>query len=201
DDAGTTFEPDRNLITWAGGLDGGGSIAADRAGGVFVAWHALAGAGDESGRAVFLAKSFDDGETFAREEKISASQIGACGCCGLGALADGTRGVFVLYRAATNRTDRDATLLASSDSGATFSATDLQSWKINTCPMSSHALAASERSVYAAWETAGQIFFGKIANGKVPRVLAVPGEARDRKHPSLAVNARGDVLLAWSEGT
>jgi hypothetical protein len=33
------FEPQRNLITWAGGLDGGGTIAADSKGRVYVAWH------------------------------------------------------------------------------------------------------------------------------------------------------------------
>src|SRR2546430_1461080 len=31
-DAGTAFEPPRNLITWAGKLDGGGTVAADKKG-------------------------------------------------------------------------------------------------------------------------------------------------------------------------
>jgi DNA-binding beta-propeller fold protein YncE len=37
DDAGTAFEPQRNLIQVAAGLDGGGSVAADQAGNVYVA--------------------------------------------------------------------------------------------------------------------------------------------------------------------
>ena len=41
-DAGTAFEPQRNVIQSAPGLDGGGSLAADGAGNVYVAWHAPA---------------------------------------------------------------------------------------------------------------------------------------------------------------
>ena len=40
-DAGTAFEPERNLMHRSFGLDGGGSIAADRAGNVYVAWHGI----------------------------------------------------------------------------------------------------------------------------------------------------------------
>src|SRR5262249_38664040 len=39
-DDGTAFEPQRNVIRSAVGLDGGGSVAADRMGNVYVAWHA-----------------------------------------------------------------------------------------------------------------------------------------------------------------
>jgi hypothetical protein len=39
-DAGTEFEPERNLIHAAYGLDGGGAVAADTAGDVYVFWHA-----------------------------------------------------------------------------------------------------------------------------------------------------------------
>ena len=39
-DDGTAFEPQRNVIQHAVGLDGGGSVAADAAGNVHVAWHA-----------------------------------------------------------------------------------------------------------------------------------------------------------------
>src|SRR5207245_9711029 len=39
-DAGTAFERERNVIQSAFGLDGGGSVAADEEGNVYVAWHA-----------------------------------------------------------------------------------------------------------------------------------------------------------------
>src|ERR1051326_7546330 len=38
-DQGTAFEPQRNLMLRTFGLDGGGTIAADAAGNVYVAWH------------------------------------------------------------------------------------------------------------------------------------------------------------------
>ena len=40
-DPGTAFEPQRNLLHETGGLDGGGTLAADGAGNVWVAWHAM----------------------------------------------------------------------------------------------------------------------------------------------------------------
>jgi hypothetical protein len=57
--------------------------------------------------------------------------------------------------------------------------------------------------VYAAWETSGQVYFGKVdANApSISKVIAAPGEGKERKHPVLAVNGRGDVLMAWTEGT
>lgn len=67
DAAGMSFEPQRNLITWAGGLDGGGTLAANRTGDVYVAWHADPGQGGEDKRAVYLARSSDNGKTFGRE--------------------------------------------------------------------------------------------------------------------------------------
>src|SRR5579872_4230394 len=61
-----TFEPQRNVISKAYGLDGGGSVAADLEGNVYVAWHAGDGTGEEN-RRVWLARSTDEGQTFDRE--------------------------------------------------------------------------------------------------------------------------------------
>ena len=53
----------------------------------------------------------------------------------------------------------------------------------------------------AAWETAGQVQYRRIgADGEGGGRMA-PGSERARRHPSLAVNIRGEVLLAWTEGT
>ena len=49
-DAGDAFEPQRNVIQRRPGLDGGGSVAADGEGNVYVAWHAPTEAKDESAR-------------------------------------------------------------------------------------------------------------------------------------------------------
>ncbi len=83
-DAGTAFEPERDVITSARGLDGGGSVAADNQGSVFVLWHApIPGSTNgEAGRGVFVARSRDDGGSFAPEHLASPRNAGACGCCG-----------------------------------------------------------------------------------------------------------------------
>src|SRR5262249_20447454 len=82
-DAGTAFEPQRNLIQAAAGLDGGGSVAADASGNVAVAWHApKPGTQGEVSRRVWVALSADEGKTFAREKPVSEPATGVCGCCG-----------------------------------------------------------------------------------------------------------------------
>src|SRR4051794_1753465 len=82
---GTGFEPQRNLMTKSAVLDGGGSLAADRNGNVYVAWHGLGAdlAKGEENRKVWVAISNDDGKTFAAEKSAWNEKTGACGCCGM----------------------------------------------------------------------------------------------------------------------
>jgi hypothetical protein len=86
----TAFEPERNLMTRTFDLDGGGTIAADPAGHVYVAWHGKApgAASGEAGRQVWIAKSNDDGKTFSAEQPAWKDPTGACGCCGMAMYAD-----------------------------------------------------------------------------------------------------------------
>jgi hypothetical protein len=69
--------------------------------------------------------------------------------------------------------------------------------------MSTMALVQGLNGVFAAWETDGQIYVAgrKPGTRAFTEPQAAPGDGRDRKHPSLAVNARGERLLAWTEGT
>jgi hypothetical protein len=131
--AGTAFEPQRNLLHTGFNLDGGGSVAADTAGNVYAVWHAAASpnAGEQN-RCVWIARSADDGATFTKEAPVSAQSIGACGCCGLKALAARDGAVFVLYRAATQRVERGIQLLTSRDRGQTFQARPLDRWPVDT---------------------------------------------------------------------
>jgi len=64
--ARTAFEPERSVMTRTFGLNGGGTVAADSAGNVYVAWHGkAAGAVEgEAGRQVWVAESHDNGKTF-----------------------------------------------------------------------------------------------------------------------------------------
>ncbi len=201
-DAGTAFEPERNLIQAAYGLDGGGTVAAAPDGTVYVAWHAGAGASDEAARAVWIARSTDDGKTFAREQAAWAQPTGACGCCGMRALVDPTGAVFVLYRSATDQVNRDMYLLASKGKGKAFGGALIDRWSAKTCVMSTAALSADAETVVAAWETQGQIRAARwdAKKGKLGAPFAAPGAGGDRKHPAIALGSQRHVLLAWTEG-
>jgi hypothetical protein len=204
DDEGTAFEPQRNLIRSAVGLDGGGSVGADRAGNVYVFWHAPEpGKKGEDNRKVWVAISTDDGKTFAAERAASTKPTGSCGCCGLRAFADSKGKVYALYRGARDMTQRDMYLLTSTDKGKKFHSADIHPWSINTCPMSSEAFAEGPGGrVVGAWDTKGQVYFADIdpRTGKRSAAVAAPGAAHGRKHPAVAVNDKGETILVWTEG-
>jgi hypothetical protein len=204
DEARSAFEPQRNLMQRTSLLDGGGTVAADSAGNVYVGWHGRAeGAPEgEAGRAMWFARSEDDGATFAPEEHALARPTGACGCCGTRALADSRGNVYALYRAATGNIDRDMILLTSGDRAAHFDGVVLDRWRVTVCPMSSETLVESGPDVLAAWETKGQVSFVRIDSRTLkPSQPVSPPGGGNRKHPAVAANSRGETILVWAEDT
>ena len=69
--------------------------------------------------------------------------------------------------------------------------------------MSTMALVEGPSGVVAAWETDGQIYFAGIKPGTTSftKPQPAPGSSRNRKHPALAFNTRGEMILVWTEGT
>jgi hypothetical protein len=196
------FEPDRSLMTRTFGLDGGGTVAADTAGDVYVAWHGKTpgAAAGETGRQVWVAVSHDDGATFAAEQPAGSDSTGACGCCGMAMFADRKGALRVLYRSATESVHRDIYLLTSLDRGGSFDSRKLHTWDINACPMSSMAFSEGNGVVAGAWETGGQVFFEPLTGGNAAPV-GMPGEGKGRKHPRIAIAPDGEALMIWTEGT
>jgi hypothetical protein len=205
---GQGFENQRNVIQITAGLDGGGTIAADQFGNVYVAWHSQ---GQKNGqpqegeiyRRVWLARSTDGGRTFEAELPVSPQTSGACGCCGMGALADKEGTVYLSYRTARESVHRDMYLLVSRDRGRSFRAVALQPWQIGACPMSTTSLTEANGRIVVSWETERQVYFAFVDGnrGLAGRPIAPPGPGSNRKHPAVAIDDAGEVLLVWTEGT
>ena len=203
-DAGDGFEPQRNVIQNYPGLDGGGSVAADEEGNVYVAWHAPLKEHTEEDRHVWVVRSQDEGLTFASEVMADPNPVGVCACCGMRISTGPGRGeVYVLYRSATKTVNRDVQLLASADYGKTFEVALAHPWNVGQCVMSTASFSHTTDGVLAAWETQQQVFFARLnASTRVHgEPTAAPGTGQNRKHPVLAANADGQFIVAWTEGT
>ena len=195
---GSGFEAQRDLSTGEQGtLEAGPAVAADDGGNVFVFWHA--GADEDARRRVYLTVSRDGGTTFEPPRPVSSAAEGACACCGLAAMSDPGGAVHVSYRGAGNNVRRGQRLLTSMDHGRTFSDRLVDPWELGACPVSTTKLFAGPAGLTAAWETRGQVYFADV--DRLDAVRSPPGQARfRRKNPAVAVDPRGDTLLAWGDG-
>ncbi|MBL9137750.1 MAG: hypothetical protein JNK85_17895 [Verrucomicrobiales bacterium] len=201
---GRGFEPERDVISRARGLDGGGSVAADANGNVWVVWHApVPGtSSSEQDRAVFVAHSTNDGGQFGPERRAVDSSTGACGCCGLKTFADAQGNLFISYRAARDTLHRDQTLLFARAEATDFQLLFSHPWEVGMCPMSSTSFSPAPTRVLTAWESTGNVYFARLdpRSGQVePPAGPLPGPTR--KHPIAVGNGRDQILLTWTEGT
>lgn len=207
-DGGGSFEPARNMITAAYGLDGGGSVAADRLGNVHVVWHAPAkpGAEGEENRVVWVVSSADSGGSFGAEHQAWEEKTGVCGCCGLRSFAPADGGLMLLYRAATRQTERDMYLLHADAGGFSvpLSGKKISGWSVRKCPMSSASFTAGRDRVGVAWESQDKVYF-EVLDAPGKKSIAGPIENPKngnppQKHPSVAFDDSGNVLLVWTVG-
>src|SRR5262245_51423104 len=195
-DAGDAFEPQRNLIQSAFGLDGGGSIAADGKN-VYVAWHApTPGTKGEENRRVWLTVSTDEGKSFAKETPISPADSGACGCCGMRIFVAYPGQPLVLFRGALDVGHRPMNLLAQDLTTLTFRSTKLHDWDTGVCPMSTMSFTDRPNIALAAWETEGQVYYAQVEHGagKPQEPVAAPGVSKRRRFPAIATDGR-EILL------
>jgi len=200
--AASSFEPERNLIQTTRHLDGGGTVAADGSGNVYVFWHASGPdvPDGEEARTVFLTQSPNDGTSFTPERSVSPASLGACGCCGMSAIADSHGTVYGLFRAAGHREDRDSILLKSTDHGASFTTRTLEAWKGTQCPMSLPSLSSTADGVIVSWET-GRLVASEVVGPHGSGKKLNPTGSGKRKHPITVQNRAGQRLMVWSEGT
>ncbi|MBA3710436.1 MAG: hypothetical protein H0W83_16655 [Planctomycetes bacterium] len=203
DDAGTAFESQRKLMPEDHGLDGGGSICADESGVVHVFWHAGVKAKDETQRALYVARSIDDGKTFTAPIKVIDKPTGACGCCGMRAGVDAKGRIYATFRSALTLSQRDTLLVMATGPGKPFSMVDLQPSKSDMCQMSTAAFAPAGDGALLAWENNGEVSISRTdpKSMKPSTPIAVPGKKGSSKHPTVAVDTQGRMLVAWLENT
>ena len=192
------FEPQQTLsVKDEGGVEAGPTVTVDDDGSVFVFWHA--DAVEDAHRRVYMVVSRENGALFDLPRAVSPAAEGACGCCGLRAVTDEAGAVHVSYRGAGDNTHRGMRLLSSADQGRTFSDQLIQPWDIGACPVATTTLGVGPEGTLVAWETEGQVYFADIERLDEP--VSPPGEADfRRKNATVAVNERGDTLLAWGDG-
>jgi hypothetical protein len=193
-----SFEPQR-AIGRTVNLDGG-TMTADGAGHVYLAWHAQGATPGEEHRAVYVATSADDGSRFEREKPVIHAG-GVCGCCGVTALVDRDNRLNILYRAATDGIHRDLTWAVVGNDGSVRTER-LGAWDLNACPMTTSALVQDGAGLVAAWQTEHQIYWTTLDPNRLSHTpeQSLSGSGV-RSHPSVAVNRRGDRLIAWADGT
>ncbi len=199
-DGGATFEPQRNLLGDTRALDGGASVAAGRNGEVHVVWHAAPAdaAPMEGNRHVFLASSADNGRSFTSPRIVTPDAPGVCACCSVRAFLTPDGELITLYRAARTVDQRDLIALSSADGGRTFTPRTIGRWPIAACPMSSASVIADgDDHTRGAWESEGTVFTSRL-DGEIEPV-AVSGKGA--RHPALARNVDGEILVSWSIGT
>src|SRR5262249_31950587 len=151
----------------------------------------------EVGRDLFIVRSSDDGKSFSTEKPATSKKLGACACCGMRAFADERGAVYILYRPATETTERGETLLVSPKPGADFQVSFAHPWNATICPMSSTTLAPAKGGAVGTWETGKEVFFARFNPNtlETSRPVSPPTSGVSRKHPVAVTNSSGETLF------
>ncbi len=199
------FEVQRALGENTRHLDGGGAVAADGRGTVWVVWHAAqptppVGGDDETHRGVFLRVSRDEGLTFGPVRRIDPPGMGVCACCGLDAGIGPDGSGWVLVRGAAGRSERGMRLLTTRAGSLDFQSQTLDSWNLDQCPLSTCRLVQTPDSPSAVWISKGRVQWASLGAPDLRRTLSA--SARSANHPVLVSLGRtGSAIVAWTEGT
>lgn len=191
------FSPQVDVAGPTWGFEFTGTIGVQGENDVVLLWQGTTNGGGEAEREVYRVVSTDAGRTFS-DVQTAFTGKGACVCCFMDAHVDRDGTLLLAYRAAVDGLERDTYLLTSSDMGAHFEARNIDPWHATMCPASSYDFAEHNRT-WVAWETEGRVFCGTIDNGQIQRKIAAGPTPTPHKRPTIAVNAKGQVLLAWSQ--
>ncbi|MBI4663944.1 MAG: exo-alpha-sialidase [Verrucomicrobia bacterium] len=194
--AGDSFEDQREMSGGVWGFDGGCAVAADPSGNVYLFFNGTTTAGGEQVRHVFLSRSTDNGDSFSKPAPIDLGK-GVCACCHLSATVNAKGELLLVYRVAEAGVNRDSYLLTSRDQGKTFRPSALDHWELRACPGSLYSFATSGGSTFVSWHNQDDIYFAAAGSRNF---LRPPDKTMKRRAAILGGNAKGEVLIAWSEG-
>lgn len=203
------FEAQRSMVaTFSEGIDAGADIAA-MGPNVALVW----GAGDlsnEKERTVYMRISTDNGKTFGPESPVGDPDLGACACCSLAAEFTGGDHLAIAYRSAIGGTGRHMQILNLSSNQNKFSNADvlraeyepmqkMREWTMSACPLSTNDIVRSqEGKSWMAFETEARTIY-KLLGADIAVSAGEPAKATRQKNPAIAVNSRGEKLVAWGE--
>lgn len=214
DRSGSAFEAEKMVSTASYGIDGGPAVTADADGAVCVVWHGWAKDAkepDEATRRVFVARSGDDGKTFAAEEPATDEKSGASKSSAIAAKigADGSLGI--LYRRCRNGLERDSIFLHAPAGQKKFVPLVLARWQTEECPKSTgSAIDGPNGSLLLAAEAEDGLEIAVFDLEKLDRrnlsyvtrdegASEGPGAHGRQEHPSIALAEDGRVAAAWVE--
>jgi len=110
---------------------------------------------------IYVSSSQDNGETF--KDALLVPIADPCECCASRALFSGNSVLSIAYREKANNM-RDMYLLRKEIAEPTFTRQKISSipWEITGCPMTGTFLASAKSDQVMAWETKGQISYGRL---------------------------------------
>lgn len=189
-----SFSKQRAVSGATDGFDAGLSIAAN-GDQVAVIWPAHGSGNSEQQRLLYAAWSQNGGDAFAKPIPLNAATPGICACCDIDAGFNAAGELQVLYRNASN-SGRHATLLSQAKDA--FVVTEIDTWLVNQCPMSTFHVEGANPNSLMVWQTKNQILWSQIGAQKKH---TASGKGKNRKHPVIVANKDGVLCLAFSEGT
>lgn len=157
------------------------------------------------GAEVRVARSTDQGQTFAASVKVASN---TCECCRTALAVGPENDVYVAWRHIFPGSERDIALARSTDGGASFSRPVRihdDGWKIEGCPHTGPSLATdSTGTLHIAWYSGAQDFRGAFystsadggATFAVPDTLVAGGPIAQ---VSLTSDGENSVLVAWED--
>lgn len=205
-DGGKTFSAPQQVS--AKPMLDGATIAADGKGNVIAFWHTFDPPQQEvkDGHWIYLARSQDDGVTFAAPERLRLTDMKdlACSMCLMRARFGADGKVHLAFRSAVDNI-RDFYVLSSQPGENAFSATRVNqdNWYIETCPMCGPELTTDPLGdMYCAYMAEHKVYWSRRASDGSAFTLhvATPENQKEEIYPAAFSNGKGDVLMVWQVG-